>query len=342
MGEQGTEKMTRQLKYKCPVCHKPLTKKEFEKAFKIHEAGRKHLEERQRQLAKEKHEFEKHKKQITRDARESERARTRRIVGNKDKEIVELRYTVKLLKRGKTPQECGPEFELKLVKRLRAAFPSDEIRHEGRAGDVFHIVKDGRKVAGSIIYECKWTPNISGSHVQQTAKAKMSRRAEFAVLVTSGTKRGFNGLDEMYDVLIVAPAGVLPLAGLLRTHLVEMFRAGIEKKRRAKIANKLLTFIKSPEFRNPIEEVVHIAQRLRHGVEEEFRWHRNDWDKRLAAYERIRWDVWAIQENLHRVLRGEATQQMLQRKQKLALPAPADTLMGELGTAKVHAAKAGT
>ena len=155
----------------------------------------------------------------------------------------------------------------------------------------------------------------------------MSRRAEFAVLVTSGTKRGFNGLDEMYDVLIVAPAGVLPLAGLLRTHLV---------------ANKLLTFIKSPEFRNPIEEVVHIAQRLRHGVEEEFRWHRNDWDKRLAAYERIRWDVWAIQENLHRVLRGEATQQMLQRKQKLALPAPADTLMGELGTAKVHAAKAGT
>jgi hypothetical protein len=313
--------MGRILKYKCPVCHKPLTKREFERAFQIHEARQEHVEAQTIQLAREKRDFEAQKKDVTRKAREAERARTNRIVGNKERKIVELRETIKQLKRGKTPQECGPEFEVKLVKRLRAAFGGDEVRHEGKAGDVFHIVKDGGKVAGSIIYECKWTPRISGSHVQQAAKAKMTRRAEFAVLVTSGTKRGFDGLDEMYDVLIVAPAGVLALAGLLRDHLIGMYRAGIEKKRRAKIANQLLTFIKSPEFKNPIVEVVHTAERLRDGVQEEFRWHRNDWNRRLTAYERIRWDGWAIQENLQRVFRGEVPKTMVQPRQKLALPA---------------------
>jgi hypothetical protein len=324
-------------KYKCPVCQKPLTKREFERAFKIHEAQQQHVEARERQLAQAKRDFEEQKKDITKQLREKERARTRRIVGNKERKIIELRETVKLLKRGKTPQEYGPDFEKKLVKRLRAVFVGDDVRHEGKAGDVFHIVKDGGKIAGSIIYECKWTPRISGSHVQQAAKARMSRHAEFAVLVCSGTKRGFNGLDEMYGVLIVAPAGVLALAGLLRNHLVEMFRAGIEKKQRAKIAGQLLRFIKAPEFRNHIEDVVRSAERLKVGVEEECKWHINDWKKRLTAYDRIGWDGWAIQENIRRVLRGEVPKRLVQPKQTLALPAPS----GELILAKAHAAKAG-
>lgn len=312
--------MTAQTTYRCPVCKKPLTKKEFERALKIHEARQEHFEAQKVQFAKEKREFAANKKKVARrarqDARQKERARNERIIGNKDKRIRELNQTIKLLKRGKTPQEYGPEFEKKLVRRLRAEFRDDDIRHEGKAGDVFQIVRDGGKVTGSIIYECKWTPRISSSHVRQAAQAKMSRNAEFAVLVTIGTKPGFSGLDEMYGVLIVAPAGVLALATLLRTHLIEIFRAGIEKKDRTKIANQLLKFIKAPEFRNPIEEIVRTAERLKHGIEEEAIWHFNDWRKRRAAYERIRWDGCAIQENTRRVLRGDAFKQLAQPRER--------------------------
>lgn len=319
--------MALQTVYRCPVCKKPLTKKEFERALRIHEARQEHIEAQKIELEKEKREFERNKKDVARRAREvarqKERARNERIIGNKEKRIRELNQTIKLLKRGKTPQECGPEFEKKLLRRLRTEFQNDDIRHEGKAGDVFHIVRDGGKVTGSIIYECKWTPRISGSHVRQAAQAKMSRNAEFAVLVTSGTKPGFSGLDEMYGVLIVAPAGVLALATLLRDHLIEIFRAGIEKKHRAKIANQLLKFIKAPEFRNPIEEIVHTAERLKHGIEEEARWHLNDWRKRGMVYERIRWDAWTIQENTQRVLRGDVFKQLAQPREKPALPAPA-------------------
>lgn len=336
-----TEARNGRPRYKCPVCQKPLTKKEFERAFRIHEAGQKHIEAEERRLVNEQRNFNEHKKEVKIQARDKERARNQRIIGNKDKTIKDLKDTIQLLKRGKTPQECGPEFEKKLVKRLRAEFPDDDVRHEGKAGDVLHIVRDGGKVAGTIIYECKWTPRISGSHIQQTAKAKMSRHAEFAVLVTSGTRRGFNGLDEMYNVLIVAPAGVLVLAGLCRKHLVEIFRAGIEKKQRTKIANQLLKFIKAPEFKNPIEEVVHTALRLQHCVEEESRWHVSEWKKRLLAYDRIRWDGWAIQENLRRVLRGEVFKQLTQPRQKLALPAPT-TITITAEPMKARAAKAGS
>lgn len=311
-------------KYKCPVCKKPLTKKEFERALKIHEAQEKHFEHKEREFADKVRRFEDEKKKIKRDARESERARTRRIVGGKVKEIGKLKERIKMLQRGKTPQEGGPEFELKLVRQLRTEFDGDDIQHKGQAGDVLHTVKEGGKIAGVIIYECKWTPGISGSHIRQTAQAKMSRHAQFAVLVTSGTRRGFSGLDEESGVVIVAPAGVLPMAGLLRNHLLEMFRAGIEKKRRTKIANQLLKFIKSPEFKNPIEEVVRTAESLKEGVEEEYRWHVNDWKKRLTAYARIRWDSFSVQENLRRVLRGEIPKQMTQPREKPALPSPVE------------------
>lgn len=311
-------------KYKCPVCKKPLTKKEFERALKIHEAQAKHFEHKEREFAERVRRFEAQKKQIKKDARESERSRTRRIVAGKVAEISRLKDRIKLLQRGKSPQEGGPEFEIKLVKRLKAEFAGDDIQHKGKAGDVLHIVREGGKIAGVIIYECKWTPRISGSHVRQTAQAKMTRHAQFAVLVTSGTRRGFSGLDEMSGVIIVAPAGALPLAALLRNHLIEMFRAGIEKTRRTRIANQLLKFIKSPEFKNPIEEVVRTAENLKDGVEEEYKWHVNDWKKRLTAYARIRWDGFAVQENLRRVLRGEAPKQLVQPREKPALPAPPD------------------
>jgi Na+-translocating ferredoxin:NAD+ oxidoreductase RnfG subunit len=320
--------MARAQRYRCPVCNKALTKKEFERAFNIHEGQKQHLEALQQQLAEVKRKSKQNENQIRKDARsearQAEKDRTSRILEGKDKALAKVRKAYELLKRGKTPQEGGPEFEVKLVKRLRAEFKDDDVQPTkgGRSGDVLHTVKEAGKIAGVIIYECKWEPRISGSHVRQAAQAKMSRRAHFAVLVTTGTKRGFSGLTEVSGVLVVAPAGTVALAALLRNHLIGMLRAGIEKKRRAKVANQLLKFIKSPEFRNPIEEVVRTAEQLKDGVEDEYKWHVNDWKKRLSAYERIRWDGFAVQENLRRVFHGEAPKQLLPPKVTLALPAP--------------------
>lgn len=207
-----------------------------------------------------------------------------------------------------------------MTKRLAQEFPGDDIQRKGHGGDLLHFVKDSGQIAGVIIYECKRTPTIKHSHVRQASRAKQSRHADFAVLVTTGTKKGFGGLTEVDGVLVVAHQAVLSLADLLRTHLVEMLRAGIEKDKRAKIASQLQHFIKSPDFKNPIEELVNIADDLEDGVKKEFQWHIKDWERRVLAYRRIKWDGSAIQENLRRVLHGGKPKRLDQPKVPLLLP----------------------
>jgi hypothetical protein len=308
--------------YRCPVCKKPLTKPEFDRALKFHEAQREQVLTLQNQITEIKRKSTAQERHIKLEARRVERQRTLRIVGNATREASKWKERFRLLQRGRTAQEYGPEFELTMLRRLRTEFRGDDIRPTpgGRGRDVLHVVKENGTVAGSIIYECKWSPRISGSHIRQAALAKTSRRAEFAVLVTSGSKRGFGGLAEKGGVLIVAPPCVLSMASLLRLHLIGLLRAGVERKHRAKVAHQLLNFIKSPEFKNPMEEVVRTAQALKEGVKEEHRWHVADWKKRLGAYERIRWDGFAVHENLRRVFQGEKPRPMLQPRGGPELP----------------------
>ena len=46
----------------------------------------------------------------------------------------------------------------------------------------------------------------------QTALAKKTRQAYYGILVTTGTRKGFSGLDREAGVFLVAQAGVLALA----------------------------------------------------------------------------------------------------------------------------------
>jgi hypothetical protein len=124
----------------------------------------------------------------------------------------------------------------------------------------------------------------------------------------------------MAGVLVVAQQAVISLADLLRNHLIEMLRAGIQKERRAKIANQLLRFINSSDFKNPIEEVVNVADELEEDVKKEIVSHMSGWKRRVTAYRRIKWDGSAIQENVRRVLQGAKPKHLEQPKIPLLLP----------------------
>ena len=313
--------MPKQKTYRCPVCKKPLTKKEFDRALHIHEAQQSQLKEWEQRLRNQEREMPKKLKAAEAEGRKNEKGRSARMVKGYKEKLHRMQERMKQIEQGTTPQSEGLADEEKLTKRLMQEFEGDEVQRKGHGGDVLHFVKDNGQVAGVIIYECKKTPKIQNSHVRQAFQAKQSRHADFAVLVTCGTKKGFGGLTEMDGVLVVAHQAVLSLADLLRTHLVAMLRAGIEKKKRAKIANQLLRFIKSPDFKNPIEELVSIADDLEDGVKEEFRWHMKDWERRVVAYRRIKWDGSAIQENLRRVLHGEKPKRLDQPKVPLQIAA---------------------
>jgi hypothetical protein len=315
--------MQKQKTYRCPVCKKPLTKREFDRALHIHEAQQGRLREWEQRLRNQQREMPKKLKAAREEARNSEKGKTARMVKGYKEKMKRMQERMKQLEAGTTPQSEGLADEAKLTKRLTEEFGGagrDDVQRKGHGGDVLHFIKDNGQIAGIIIYECKRTPTIKNSHCRQAFQAKQSRHADFAVLVTTGTKKGFGGLTEMEGVLVVAQQAVISLADLLRTHLIAMLRAGIEKKKRAKIANQLLRFIKSPDFKNPIEELVNIADDLEDGVKKEFQWHMRDWERRVVAYRRIKWDGSAIQDNLRRVLHGEKPKRLDQPKVPLQIP----------------------
>lgn len=291
--------------YRCPVCGKLLTKAEFERALEIHKARESHLKEQERALGRRERRLEREKKAAAKDAQAKERRRAERLMAGQRSKIRKLEERIGQLERGKTPQSEGLEFEEKLALRLQKEFPEDDVQPKGKGGDILHLVYSGRNHAGTIIYECKRTPRIKAEHVRQAYLAKQSRQADFAVLVTTGSKKGFGGLMEMDGVLVVSPFGVIPLVALLRKNVVEMMRANITRNKRAKIAQQLLKYMTSPQMKNPIEEVIQNAAELQQMVNQEYHDHVEIWKKRLMRYQKIHWDTSQLQGNIQRILHGK-------------------------------------
>lgn len=291
--------------YKCPVCGKPLTKAEYERALKIHEAREEYLRQKEEQLRKRECELPKKIEEAKRQGQQQEKKRTERLVAGWRTRVKTLEERIRQLEKGSTPQTEGLEFEEKLAARLKREFPEDDIQHKGRGGDILQFVKFERKTAGIVIYECKRTPKIPSQHIQQAYEAKRSREADFAVLVTTGQKKGFSGLARMNGVLVVSPPGAIPLAGLLRSFLIEMMRAKITKEKRAAIAQQLMKYIMSPQFKNPIEEVIQLTSELQDMIKDEAREHVKMWRKRWDHYQTIHWDSTQINSNLQLVLHGK-------------------------------------
>ena len=306
----------------CPVCKKKLTAKEHAKALGLLKAREVHKEHEIDKLYKKLAKANVKDKEARKKAIESERAKNRRLLQGKVKSIQKLKETIKQLKKGTTPQTEGLEFEDKLVKRLRKEFPGDQIDHTGKAGDINHTVLFIKKPAGLIVYECKRTPTLLNAHIDQAYRAKISRKAVFAVLVTTANyNRTWKGFGTIRDVSVVSPLAVIPLVKFLRMHVIEMLKAKIPIQKRAKIAQHMLQHITSPDFKNPLEEIARTGKQLQSDLKGEVKSHIKIWEKRWDSYEQLGFNSLFIQENIQLVLQGKQIKSLKKRKaQPLQLP----------------------
>ncbi len=313
---------------RCPVCHKPLTKEEYAKAMgqltKKLSAQDVHAKHQIEKLTKKVREIQATSRKAKKAGIEVERARSQRLLKGQATQIQRLKERIKNIERGTTPQTEGLEFEDKLAARLRKEFQEDKIEQRAsRGGDVFQLVMFEGKQIGLILYECKRVPRILVSHINQVTRDKQAQKADFAIMVSTGKKRGFDGLSQVGTILIVSPLGVIPLVKLLRLYLVDMLRAKISVKQRAQIANSLLKYITTPEFKNPIEENIQTATELQNMVKQEFKEHWRTWQKRWDNYQKISWNDKEIQKSIQLILHNKPILPSGKRKiSPLALPAP--------------------
>lgn len=332
-------------KYRCPTCGKTLTKVQYEKALRVHEAREHHFKEKEAQLKKERREQRTREREWQRDqkiwrrkqqlemrrktqeakenVRRQEREKAARQQSGIKEQVQRLKERLRQREKGITPQTEGLEFEEKLEARLRKEFPDDNIVHKGKGGDILQEVVFNKNPVGVIIYECKRTPSIQSQHIAQTHRAKQIREADFAVLVTTGKKKGFSGFTQEDGVSVVSPPAVIALAALLREHLIEMERLKITNEKRAILAQRLMQYIDSPQFKNPMQEVIQRASKLQYMIKKEAAEHWRTWRERWTHYETINWNASQVQTNLRLVMHGDQPKPIAHHKTSpLQLPAP--------------------
>ncbi len=328
--------------FKCPLCGSPLSKAKYEAVLHLQKEKAKTQKADLEKLHRRLHSLQQNETALKSQLRESklkiknaqiegarkgarvEKQRQERLTAGLKNKLALASARINQLEKGTTPQTEGLEFEDNLYRRLKREFPEDMVEHKGKGGDILHsAVLDGA-VIGVIIYECKQTPTIETAHIQQAALAKKTREAHFAVLVTTGTRRGrkaFSGLSSEGGVLIVAPLGVVPLAHLCRGHLVEMARAKLDRDQKNRIASQLLQYITSPVHRIPLEQTIQRTEKAAGLLKKEVKDHFRTWQERYELYQSIRWDVSHIQDNVTRVLQGEKVLPLVKVKvEKLPLP----------------------
>jgi len=208
------------MAYKCPLCGSPLTEAHFHRVVKLQEKKEKvqkgelekirreaaaakaaavtERKKRQEERAKAKQDVEAARKEAADRERRKNAIRFKRMQARNRK----LQEEMKMLKKHTSPQEIGLCDEGVLAKRLQKEFPEDRIQHVGKGGDVLQFVLFNKQDAGCIVYECKRVDRIASDHVAQTCLAKKTRQAHYAILVTTGTRRGFSGLDQQDGIFL--------------------------------------------------------------------------------------------------------------------------------------------
>jgi hypothetical protein len=313
---------------RCPVCNKPLTEKEYVKALGIKSQMEEHWTHELDQLRNKLKASSRREAEARKQGAEFEKRRSHRLTAGLKDKLFKAQERIRQLRKGTTPQSEGLDLEPAMIAQLRRAFAAlgDDIQHKGKGGDILHIVRFEGKIAGSIIYECKRCPRIKADHIEQTNKAKQTREADFAVLVTTGTKRGFSGFTQVNGIIVVAPPGIVALGSLLRVHLIEMLRSRIAQPRRAAIALKLVEYVTSPQCKNRIEKLVQTSADLQSLLEDEVRDHYKVWNKRFQHYKNIEWDGSLVQENLRLVLHGKEPKQV---KHRVVIPLQLPAIAGK-------------
>ncbi len=312
------------MKYKCPLCGSPLTESHFHKVIKIQEKKEKiqkgELGKLKEQAAaaqtaavaarRKERETRAESKQKIDAAKREAAAKERKKTAIRDKRmaarIKKLEEERKMLKRGTSPQEIGLADEQVLVRRLREEFSSDKIEctEGGRGGDVLHEVIFGKETAGRIIYECKHTDKIAADHINQTALAKKTRNADYGILVTTGTRKKFSGLDQDSGIFIVSQSGVLTLAHICRDSLIAMAKQRLDAAAKEAAAKRLMDYVTSPVCKTPLEEAIPHTERAHKNLLKEMEQHKKIWEERHTLYQTIHYDISHVRNNMERVLDG--------------------------------------
>lgn len=241
------------------------------------EAAKKHQTERERERELLKADFD--QKMLRQDAENQRAAQALR------KQVTELQ------KRLEDQATRKPEVvDIDVFEQLRAEYPEDRVLRLPRGeagGDILIEVKYKGTVCGRIILDSRNRGNWQTSYAAKLRTDMVEQQADHAILSTLHFPRGASELCRHDDVLLVHPARVAELVGILRQALVRMFQTRLSNEQRADKKLRLYDHITSEVFRRKLGDTGKLTQQLLDLDVEEVKEHNRVWRTRGGILKKL-------------------------------------------------------
>lgn len=211
----------------------------------------------------------------------------------------------KQLKNQTTPQLEGLLYEDKLLEALKKEFPGDKFEHPGKKGDLLHYIIQNKKECGLVVYECKNVLHWQASHVEQTARAKLQRKADYAILVTNAVKKGSGGFFVQKGVIVIHPGGVIALARIIREQIINISQLKLSVAQRGEAVRKTLAYLQGAEFKNALEVVIGKTIEMYEDLKKECKDHVRNWKNRYDSLKTVYFSSTQVQEKTKALISGK-------------------------------------
>ena len=318
--------------YKCPLCDSLLTRDKWIKITGQWEERQKFIAEKEKEIEKYKKEQLEFKKKYEQDLKKaaklaeikgvaegikkekSERERMNKMLQNQAKAIIagqkKIQELQKQLKEGKTPQIAGFDYEKEVGKMLSEAFPEDKIKPTGKKGDVLQIVVINTNDIGSILYECKKTEKYSNEFIKEIKRHQEIAKADRAVIVTHASKENKSKFFIENGVIIIDPLGLLDIAFLLRSMLIDIHAMKLTKAKADEKGREILRYMQSGEFKKYMVDNLEKAKAAYSLLVKEVTTHKRDWTERLKIYSTIHHNTQGVRLAIGNIITGGAVTQL--------------------------------
>lgn len=190
----------------------------------------------------------------------------------------------------KTAQDLGDAGEVDLFETLKAEFPEDRISRvdKGVAGaDIVHDIHHNGRQVGRIVYDAKnrsaWRNDYTAKLRQDQAEAK----ADHAVLASKVFPAGVKELHIQDGVVVVAPARVLVIAGLLRRHVLQTYTLRLSNEARSQKTEDLYAFIMSERCSHLLSSIESHTDTLFDVDRDEEKAHQRVWKRRAELIRHV-------------------------------------------------------
>lgn len=183
----------------------------------------------------------------------------------------------------KTAQDLGYGPEVDLFELLKTEFPEDRITRveKGAAGaDVVHDIYHNGRPCGRIVYDSKNSSAWRNDYVSKLRADQATAKADHAVLCTKSFPSGVKELHTMEGVLIVSPARVGVVAGVLRRHVVQTATLRLSNEARSQKTAALYAFIMSEQCGQLLSSISSVADEMTDLDAKERKAHDALWKKR--------------------------------------------------------------